>query len=115
MTNAAAGLDWESSGCIFYWEYEVPEDAKRFEAHCGPSGRRAGLYQVADGLIRTDLQRDANDTTVYRTADYWVSREAFLAFLRDHSAEYDALSREGEGLSARQTNPGVFLLAGKAG
>ncbi len=113
MTEDAAGIDWGNSGCMIYWEYSVPGDTGRFEAFYGPNGQRAALFEAADGFIRSDLQRDANNSTIYRTADYWASRDAFLAFLRDHSADYDALSKESEGLSSTQTSLGMFLIASK--
>lgn len=110
MTDDGAGTDWDKSCCMIYWEYLVPENSERFESYYGPGGRRETLYRGAEGFVRSELQRDASDATIYRTADYWESREAFLAFLRNHSADYDAMSQECEELSAKQTNLGVFLV-----
>lgn len=112
MTHNTDGLDWNASHCAFFWEYKVqPDKAAAFEAFYGARGKWAQLFQCADGYIKTELLRDPDDPTRYRTGDYWQSRDAFLTFLRDYSEQYDALGAKCTGLAAEQSNLGMFLTA----
>jgi quinol monooxygenase YgiN len=111
MADDSLELDWTLASCMFLWEYKVlPEQISEFEAHYGPSGKWAQLFENAEGYIRSELLRDGDDPMLYRAAEYWTSRDAFLNFLRDYSVPYDELHKICDGLSASQTNLGVFLV-----
>ncbi|WP_136658937.1 antibiotic biosynthesis monooxygenase family protein [Nitratireductor sp. XY-223] len=113
MTQHKDSYDWNESQCAFFWEYKVkPGNAAAFEAFYGVQGKWAQLFRHADGYIKTELLRDPDDPTRYRTGDYWKSRDAFLAFLRDYSEQYDALGAKCTDLTAEQSNLGMFLAAG---
>ncbi|MCY6381122.1 antibiotic biosynthesis monooxygenase family protein [Hoeflea prorocentri] len=103
--------DWDRAPCAFFWEYKVaPEKAAEFEAFYGASGRWAQLYSRSDAFIRTELFRDPDDPTRYRTGDYWKSRDSFLEFLRDYSDPYDELGAECNEISQERTSAGMLLV-----
>ncbi|MDA4844218.1 antibiotic biosynthesis monooxygenase family protein [Hoeflea poritis] len=113
MTQDTNGRDWNEAHCAFFWEYKVePHNAAAFEAFYGAQGKWAELFQRAQGYVRTELLRDPDDPTRYRTGDYWQSREDFLNFLRDFSEQYDALGTECTDLAVERTNAGVYLTTG---
>ncbi|MEX3008528.1 antibiotic biosynthesis monooxygenase [Hoeflea sp. TYP-13] len=110
MTQNDDKPDWSTAPCAFFCEYKVyPDKASAFEALYGSTGEWARLFQCAEGYLRTELLRDPDDPSRYRTADYWQSREDFLTFLRDYSEQYDSLGVKSSGLASEQTNLGMFL------
>ncbi|WP_419911002.1 antibiotic biosynthesis monooxygenase family protein [Hoeflea sp.] len=113
MTQDGIRYDWNNAHCAFFWEYRVdPKNAAAFEAFYGAEGKWSQLFRQASGYVRSELLRDPDDTTQYRTGDYWQSREAFLDFLRDFSEQYDELGTQCADLATERKNAGVFLTTG---
>ena len=50
-----------------------------------------------------------NDPTIYITVDRWESAEAWQAFLREWSEDYDALDRTCGELTVKEAEIGAFL------
>lgn len=105
--------DWTRAPCAFFWEYEVaPERVAEFEAFYGSQGLWAKLFRNSDAFIKTELFRDPDDPTRYRTGDYWKSRDSFLEFLRDHCDQYDAVAAQCSGITRDRTSAGMLLVEG---
>ncbi len=94
------------------WRFEV-RDAERdaFEAAYGPDGLWAKLFAQGEGFGGTQLMRDAEDGS-YVTIDLWRSHAHFEAFLAEHGDTYEALDRDTEVLSRRETRIGEFEVVG---
>ena len=81
----------------------------------GPDGTWARLFRRANGYLGSELFRDRADPLHYLTIDRWESREDWLAFRREHGAEYERLDREFEGLTTREAPLGEYAPAGGSG
>ena len=93
----------------YIWEYRVgAEDQAVFEAGYGPEGEWARLFRRGAGYFRTELLKDRADPTRYVTIDHWESFEAFTAFRREFSIEFEALDRRFERLTAEESKLGEF-------
>lgn len=101
------------AGYATLWEFLVdPALRAQFEKRYGPDGDWVVLFRRAGGYLGSELLRDRRDPTRFLTIDRWRTREDFLAFRRDHGAEYERLDRELEGLATRETPLGEFTPAG---
>lgn len=97
------------SSCAYVWEFRVEAGRREeFERHYGPDGTWARLFRRADGYLGTLLLQDPADRSRYLTIDRWESRSAHRAFRARFAAEYEALDRQCEALTARETAIGEF-------
>ena len=94
---------------VVVWEFRAAAGAEaRFEDAYGPRGTWARLFATSDGFVATELNRDLKDPARYLTLDFWESRGAYEAFLARHAAEYAAMDRECEALTAEEKALGAF-------
>jgi heme-degrading monooxygenase HmoA len=98
-----------TTGQAILWEFEVREPRRNeFESHYGPDGSWARLFRVAPGYGATELLNDRDYPLRYVTIDHWSSRAQWLEFRRRHAAEYEALDRQCDGLTTRETPLGEY-------
>ncbi len=96
-------------GYVVIWEFRAAAGAEaRFEDAYGPRGSWARLFTTGEGFVATELNRDLKDPARYLTLDFWESREAYDTFRAKHAAEYAAIDRECEALTAEETALGAF-------
>jgi heme-degrading monooxygenase HmoA len=96
-------------GYVVVWEFRAAAGAEaRFEEAYGPRGAWARLFAAGEGFVTTELNRDLKDPARYLTLDFWVSREAYDAFRAKHAAEYGAIDRDCEALTAEEQALGDF-------
>jgi heme-degrading monooxygenase HmoA len=94
---------------VVVWQFEIAEDkVSAFEAAYGPEGSWARLFRNSPEYRGTELLRDAYISGIYLTIDRWTSEDAFRAFRRDHDAEYEALDRECDAITSRETRIGAY-------
>jgi heme-degrading monooxygenase HmoA len=91
---------------VIVWEFvaRLGREAE-FERAYGPRGRWARFFQGADGYLGTELWRG---TGRWLTIDRWDGEDAYERFRAARRAEYEALDREMEGLTASETRLGAF-------
>jgi heme-degrading monooxygenase HmoA len=105
MSSDVAG-NW---GYVVVWEFRPRSGLEgRFEELYGPRGPWARLFASGEGFVATELNRDLKDSGRYLTLDFWKSREAYNAFRAKHAAEYAAIDRECEALTAEENSLGAF-------
>jgi heme-degrading monooxygenase HmoA len=93
---------------VTLWEFEVKRGSEElFERLYGPGGAWARLFRRDPRYRGTRLLRDSA-RPVYVTIDFWESREAHEEFQRAHAADYDALDRECQSLTASETKIAAF-------
>jgi heme-degrading monooxygenase HmoA len=98
--------DW---GYLMVWQFRPrPGSEQRFEEAYGRRGPWARLFATGPGFIRTDLTHDLDDPGRYLTLDFWTSKEAYQEFRAKHAAEYAAIDRECEVLTADESWVGEF-------
>jgi heme-degrading monooxygenase HmoA len=91
------------------WSYAVREEARAaFEAAYGPDGDWATLFAKAEGYVRTELLKGADDG--YLTIDYWTEQAAWNAFAEAHADDYRALDAATEALTEAEERIGGFTL-----
>ena len=96
-------------GYVVVWEFRAAAGAEAcFEDAYGPRGIWARLFATGEGFVATELNRDLKDPARYLTLDFWESREAYDAFRAKHAAEYAAIDRECEALTAEEKALGAF-------
>jgi heme-degrading monooxygenase HmoA len=96
---------------LVLWQFDIAEEqAVPFEAAYGPSGAWAKLFRASAEYLGTELLRDAYVPGRYVTIDRWSSEEAFRAFRAGHDAEYEALDRECDVLTASESRIGAFTV-----
>jgi len=94
---------------VILWEFEPkPEAVRAFERAYGPNGDWAGFFGTGAGYRGTELLRDLEKPGRYITIDRWDSRSAYLTFVAGAAAEYDAIDKRCEALTARETLIGRF-------
>jgi heme-degrading monooxygenase HmoA len=97
---------------IAIWEFTVPpEQTAAFVAAYGPAGLWAELFRRAPGFRGTELYRDRESPQLFVTLDFWLNEDAFRHFRSAFSAEYEALDRRCESLTASERRLGTFGLA----
>ena len=91
---------------VIVWEFVArPGREAEFEREYGPRGRWAGFFRGADGYLGTELWRG---TGRWLTIDRWDGEDAYERFREARRAEYEALDREMEGLTASESRLGAF-------
>jgi heme-degrading monooxygenase HmoA len=91
------------------WRFRPRRDAEAaFEAAYGPEGDWARLFRTAAGFLGTTLLKGEGPPLEYLTLDRWASRDAYQAFRQDRSAEFLALDRHCETLTAVEKEIGAF-------
>ena len=91
---------------VIVWQFVARRGREaEFERAYGPRGRWAEFFRGADGYIGTELWRgDAR----WMTVDRWDGEDAYERFRASRLPEYEALDREMEELTAKETRLGVF-------
>jgi len=94
---------------IVVWQFEVAEEhVAAFEAAYGAEGAWAQLFRSSPEYHGTELLRDAYIPGSYLTIDRWANEEAYRSFRKDHDAAYEALDRQCDALTARETRVGAY-------
>jgi heme-degrading monooxygenase HmoA len=94
---------------VVLWEFEVkPGSEERFERVYGPGGDWDSLFHRDSHHAGTHLFRDIAKPRIYLTADYWLSRESYEAFLRTAAAEYKSLDSIAEELTTNERHIGSY-------
>jgi len=96
---------------VILWQFDiVDEKLASFEAAYGPDGSWAKLFALSSDYLGTELLKDAYVPGRYLTIDRWRSEQAFRAFRKDHDADYEALDRASDSLTAAEARIGAFLV-----
>ena len=91
---------------VIVWEFVARSGREAdFERAYGPRGRWAELFRGAQGYLGTELWRGEGR---WVTVDRWNSEEDYLRFRAARRTDYEALDREMEELTERETNLGAF-------
>ena len=85
-----------------------PGGKRSSSAPTGRGGDWARLFRRGEGYLGTELLRDAADPGRYLTLDRWTSRAAWESFRAGHLAEYEAIDRLCEALTAAEARLGDF-------
>lgn len=93
----------------YVWEFLVaPGREDEFLALYGTTGAWVRLFESAPGFRGTLLLRDQAHPRRFLTIDWWDTEEAFRAFRAARAAEFEALDREGAGLTTSEQELGRF-------
>ena len=96
---------------VILWQFDIVEEkVTSFEAAYGHEGTWATLFALSSEYLGTELLRDAYVPGRYVTIDRWRSEEAFRAFRKDHDADYEALDRASDSLTAAESRIGAFVV-----
>lgn len=96
---------------VVVWQFEIAEEKiAAFEAAYGPEGSWAKLFRHSADYKGTELLRDAYIPGIYLTIDRWQNEAAFRAFRKAHDAEYEALDRQCDDLTAQETRIGAYTV-----
>jgi heme-degrading monooxygenase HmoA len=94
---------------VLLWSFEVAAaQAADFERVYGADGEWARLFARSPEYRGTELLHDALRPGRYLTIDRWTSAAAYESFKQQWKAEYDALDRRCESLTASETPLGAF-------
>lgn len=95
---------------VILWQFDIAEDKiAGFEAAYGADGSWARLFARSPEYHGTELLMDAYVPGRYVTVDRWNDEAAFRAFRAQHDADYEALDRACDSLTAGETRIGAFL------
>jgi len=93
---------------VIVWEFEPKAGQEReFERTYAADGDWAALFRRSHEFRGTELLRPVAGRG-YLTIDRWTSAEAFAAFREQWKADYEALDRVCEALTAREAFLGRF-------
>jgi heme-degrading monooxygenase HmoA len=96
---------------VVVWKFEIAEDKiAGFEAAYRPEGAWAQLFRTSPDYLGTELLRGAYEPGHYLTIDRWTSEGAFRAFRKDHDGEYEALDRQCDALTGKETRVGAYMV-----
>lgn len=96
---------------VVVWQFEIAEEKiAAFEAAYGPDGAWSQLFRTSPQYAGTELLRDAYVPGSYLTIDRWQSEADFRAFRKEHDAAYEALDRNSDSLTAKETRIGAFTM-----
>jgi heme-degrading monooxygenase HmoA len=96
---------------VIVWHFEIAEEKiAAFEAAYSPEGAWAQLFGSSPDYRGTELLSDAYIAGHYLTIDRWTSEEAFRAFRKQHDADYEALDRACDDLTASESRIGAFTV-----
>lgn len=99
-------------GFAYIWEYWVRTDKLDAFRHAyGSDGAWVALFSRANGYLRTELYRDADDPSRFVTIDHWTSRQARDDFRLRFASEFEAIDRRCEELTERERLIGDFEIA----
>jgi len=91
------------------WEFHVRIEKRRaFEKVYGPAGDWARLFRLDEGYLGTELVRDHRNRGRYFTFDFWISRQAYQRFKKQHVAAYKSLDKKCNLLTESETLIGEF-------
>lgn len=91
---------------VIVWQFVAkPGREAEFEAAYGRRGRWAEFFRTGEGYHATELWRGDGS---WITVDRWQSSEHYQRFRSEHLAEYEAIDREMESLTAKETSLGAF-------
>jgi len=94
---------------VILWQFDIAEDKlAAFEESYGPAGKWAQLFRASSEYYGTELLRDQHVPGRFVTVDRWSSLDAFVAFRRDHDADYEALDRASDSLTSAEVRIGSF-------
>lgn len=94
---------------VVVWQFEIAEDKiSAFETAYGPDGSWAKLFRNSPHYVGTELLRDAYGSGSYLTIDRWSSEADFRAFRKQHDQDYEALDRQCDSLTSRETRIGAY-------
>ena len=94
---------------IVVWQFEIAEEnIAAFEAAYGSEGPWSQLFRESPDYKGTELLHDAYVHSSYLTIDRWTSEEAFRRFRKEHDAAYEALDRQSDALTTRETRIGAY-------
>jgi len=98
---------------VIVWKFRPqPGREVEFERAYGPAGDWGTLFRGAPGYVGTDLFRAADGSGQYLTVDRWESRAAYEAFRVARRAEYEAMDRACEALTASEERVGDYVWIG---
>lgn len=96
---------------VVIWQFEIAEDkVAAFEAAYGPDGSWAKLFRISPNYIGTELLCDAYVPGLYLTIDRWKSENDFRAFRKEHDQEYEAIDRQCDSLTSKESRIGAFTV-----
>ena len=96
---------------VVIWQFEIAEDkVAAFEAAYGADGSWARLFRTSPNYIGTELLRDAYVPGAYLTIDRWKSESDFRAFRKEHDPEYEAIDRQCDSLTSKETRIGAYTV-----
>ena len=94
---------------LVLWEFEVkPGREQRFQEVYGPGGDWDSLFRSDPNHVEPRLFQDTTRTRVYLTADYWLSRKSYEAFLTLRGSAYKALDSASEDLTLHERQIGAL-------
>jgi heme-degrading monooxygenase HmoA len=94
---------------MIVWQFEIAEEnIAAFEAAYGPEGPWTLLFRESPDYKGTEMLRDAYVPGSYLTIDRWTSEAAFRSFRKKHDGAYEALDRQCDALTARETRIGAY-------
>ncbi len=86
---------------VILWRFRVrPGREAEFETLYGGDGEWVRLFRTGAGYIGSELLRASDGT--YLTIDRWESEGSFRSFQEAHAAPYDAIDRNGRGLTIEE-------------
>jgi len=92
--------------CVIVWEFVARPDCEvEFERAYGPQGLWADFFRGGEGYVGTELWRGEGR---WVTVDRWQGEGAYRRFRGARLAEYEALDRQMEQLTERETPLGSF-------
>jgi heme-degrading monooxygenase HmoA len=95
---------------LIVWAFRPrPGREREFEDAYGPAGGWVALFRQSPDYLGTDLLGAADGSGRYLTVDRWRSRSAYEVFRAARRAEYEALDRAGENLTASEDRIGEFV------
>ena len=95
---------------VILWQFDIAEEKiASFEAAYGSQGSWSQLFARSPEYLGTELLKDAYVPGRYVTIDRWTSEEAFRAFRAQHDADYEALDRACDPVTAAETRIGAFV------
>lgn len=96
---------------VVVWQFEVAEEkTAQFEAAYGAQGAWAKLFATSANHLGTELLQDAYIPGCYLTIDRWTSEEDFRNFRKEHDQQYEALDRQCDDLTAKETRIGAYKI-----
>ncbi|MFC5862852.1 antibiotic biosynthesis monooxygenase family protein [Acidicapsa dinghuensis] len=94
---------------VILWQFDIAEGGiAAFEEAYGPTGSWSRLFTRSGAYHGTELLKDAYVPGRYVTIDRWDSEDAFRAFRAEYDADYEALDRSCDAITASENRIGAF-------